>query len=204
MVLPSGVDKGSRLSAALKELGLARHHVVGIGDAENDHAFLRICELAAAVRNALPLVQQQADLVTAGRAGRGAVELVNQLIDDDLARFQGRLARHQLLLGHRSTGEDVFIPPYGASVLLIGPSGSGKSQMATALLERVVEHGYQACLIDPEGDYREFGKAVSVGDAEKAPSMDEVLRLLGKPSTHVVVNLLGVAVGDRPAFFSSL
>ena len=43
MVLPSGVNKATGLAAALKELGLSPHNVVGIGDAENDHAFLRAC-----------------------------------------------------------------------------------------------------------------------------------------------------------------
>ena len=40
MVLPTGVNKASGLRAALKELGLSPHNAVGIGDAENDEAFL--------------------------------------------------------------------------------------------------------------------------------------------------------------------
>ena len=40
MVLPSGVNKATGLAAALDELGLSPHNVVGVGDAENDHAFL--------------------------------------------------------------------------------------------------------------------------------------------------------------------
>ena len=44
MVLPAGVNKATGLSAALKELDLSPHEVVGIGDAENDHAFLSLCE----------------------------------------------------------------------------------------------------------------------------------------------------------------
>jgi hydroxymethylpyrimidine pyrophosphatase-like HAD family hydrolase len=204
MVLPPGVDKGSGLNAALGELGFSRHNVVGIGDAENDHAFLQLCELAVAVSNALPLVQKRADFVTRGAASRGAVELVDQLVENDLARFADKVPRHDILLGHREDGRAVMIPPYGTSILLAGPSGSGKSQSATALLERFVEHGYQTCLIDPEGDYEEFDRAVSVGDVDKAPNIDEVLRLLANASTHVTVNLLGVAVGDRPGFFSTI
>ena len=53
MVLPSGVNKGTGMEEALKELGLSRHNVIGIGDAENDHAFLSLCELSIAVDNAL-------------------------------------------------------------------------------------------------------------------------------------------------------
>ena len=40
MVLPSGVNKAIGLAAALRDLGLSPHNVVGVGDAENDHAFL--------------------------------------------------------------------------------------------------------------------------------------------------------------------
>ena len=54
MILPAGVNKGSGLSAALKDLQLSAHNVVGIGDAENDHAFLQLCECSVAVANALP------------------------------------------------------------------------------------------------------------------------------------------------------
>jgi HAD superfamily hydrolase (TIGR01484 family) len=52
MVLPPGVNKAAGLEAALKDLGLSRHNVVGVGDAENDQAFLQYCGCAAAVANA--------------------------------------------------------------------------------------------------------------------------------------------------------
>ena len=48
MVLPTGVNKATGLAAALDELGLSPHNVVGVGDAENDHAFLALCECRAA------------------------------------------------------------------------------------------------------------------------------------------------------------
>jgi len=44
MILPSGVNKGTGLLAALDELGLSPHNTLGFGDAENDHAFLGMCE----------------------------------------------------------------------------------------------------------------------------------------------------------------
>ena len=46
MVLPTGVNKALGLSAALAELGLSPHNAVGVGDAENDHAFLALCGCA--------------------------------------------------------------------------------------------------------------------------------------------------------------
>src|SRR5690242_2049980 len=99
MVLPSGVDKGSGLLTVLEEIGLSPHNVVGVGDAENDHAFLHRCEVAVAVQNALPLLKQRADFVTAGEASQGVVELVDELVATDLARLEGTLLRHHLLLG---------------------------------------------------------------------------------------------------------
>jgi HAD superfamily hydrolase (TIGR01484 family) len=53
MVLPSGVTKATGLAAALDDLGLSPHNIVGIGDAENDHAFLGMCECSAAVDDAV-------------------------------------------------------------------------------------------------------------------------------------------------------
>ena len=54
MGLPSGTNKSSGLLTALERLGISAHNVAGIGDAENDHSFLRLCEIAVAVGNALP------------------------------------------------------------------------------------------------------------------------------------------------------
>src|SRR5947209_3969356 len=65
MVLPAGVNKATGLSAALKEIELSPHNTVGVGDAENDHAFLSLCECSAAVSNALPMLKEKADINTA-------------------------------------------------------------------------------------------------------------------------------------------
>ena len=76
MGLPAGVTKCTGLAFALKELGLDAAATIGVGDAENDHAFLSYCGLSVAVANALPSIQAEADLVTRGRAGEGVVEIV--------------------------------------------------------------------------------------------------------------------------------
>src|SRR5205823_7782716 len=78
MVLPGGVNKASGLLAALKEMGLSAHNVVGVGDAENDHAFLSLCECSAAVANALPTVKETADITTRADHGAGVVELIDE------------------------------------------------------------------------------------------------------------------------------
>jgi hydroxymethylpyrimidine pyrophosphatase-like HAD family hydrolase len=87
MVLPSGVNKATGLRAALDELGISTHSVVGFGDAENDHAFLAICECSVAVGNALPALKERADIVTKAPHGAGVTEVIDQLLADDLAAF---------------------------------------------------------------------------------------------------------------------
>jgi hydroxymethylpyrimidine pyrophosphatase-like HAD family hydrolase len=49
MILPSGINKAVGLQGALDELQLSAHNTVGVGDAENDHAFLAMSECAVAV-----------------------------------------------------------------------------------------------------------------------------------------------------------
>ena len=43
-----------------------------------------------------------------------------------------------------------------------------------------------------------------LGDSQREPSVAEVLDVLAKPGQNVVVNLLGIAVERRPAFFHAL
>jgi hydroxymethylpyrimidine pyrophosphatase-like HAD family hydrolase len=204
MVLPAGVNKATGLAAALKELELSPHEAVGVGDAENDHAFLSLCECAAAVANALDSVKQHADLVTRGSHGSGVVELIDRLITTDLADLHGRIARHRLRLGTREDGAEFSVPPYGTNLLVAGPSGSGKSTAATSFLERLLEHRYQFCIIDPEGDYEGMEGAVTVGHPRHGPTVDEVLQLLKNDATNAAVNLVGLPLADRPPFFLAL
>lgn len=85
MVLPSGVNKATGLTALLREAGLSADDVVGVGDAENDHAFLECCGIGVAVANALPMLKERADLVTKGARGDGVAELIDMILANDLA-----------------------------------------------------------------------------------------------------------------------
>ena len=82
MALPADVTKATGLAATLAALGLAPERVVGVGDAENDQAFLRACGLAVAVANALPSVKEIAHLVTQAPRGAGVIELIDRLLSD--------------------------------------------------------------------------------------------------------------------------
>lgn len=196
MVLPSGVNKATGLAAALKELGLSAHNVVGIGDAENDHAFMRACGLSVAVANALPAVKDTADLVTKGERGDGVKELAGKLIkrDHDLG-----ISRRDGIRISADDDKDIQIWPTD-TLLIAGSSGVGKSTLATALSERFIEAGYQFCIVDPEGDYDGLDGAVAVGDGKTVPTAAQAVSLLDAIDTNVILNMLAVKVEDRPDF----
>jgi hypothetical protein len=80
MILPSGVNKATGLRAAAQRLGLELSQIAGVGDAENDHAFLSICGLSVAVANALPAIKEEVDFVTQRDHGDGVTELIEHLL----------------------------------------------------------------------------------------------------------------------------
>jgi HAD superfamily hydrolase (TIGR01484 family) len=204
MVLPSSVNKATGLAAALDEWSISPHNVVGVGDAENDHAFLELCECSAAVANALPAVKERVDLVTSRTHGAGVAEVIDKLIADDLSDLEPKLGRHAILLGHGEDGQEETVAPYGTNVLVSGTSGSGKSRLTTGLLERLAAAGFQFLIIDPEGDYSTLEGTLVLGRPQRAPLTEEVLKAIEPVRQSVVVNLLGIALEHRPAFFEQL
>jgi hydroxymethylpyrimidine pyrophosphatase-like HAD family hydrolase len=203
MVLPAGVNKASGLVEALDSLGLSAHNAVGIGDAQNDHAFLAQCQMSVAVANALPSLKEEADFVTPGDHGEGVRQLVEELLRDDMTSIAPRVRRHRIEIGTPEGGEPLAIAPQDSVMLIIGRSGSGKSTVAKALLERLVEQAYSFCVVDPEGDYEGLADAVTLGTQDHAITTDEAMQAIERRG-NVVLNLLGIALEDRPAFLASL
>jgi HAD superfamily hydrolase (TIGR01484 family) len=204
MILPAGMNKATGLRVALRELDLSEHNAAGIGDAENDHAFLSICECGVAVANALPALKERADIVTRGDHGAGVVELIDEMLANDLAERESKLVRHHVLLGKRPDGVAVRLSPYGMNALVVGTSGGGKSTVAVGLIERLRANGYSYCVIDPEGDYDSLEDTVVLGSPDHAPTLDECTQLISRLETNAVVNLLGLKLNDRPRFFLGL
>jgi hydroxymethylpyrimidine pyrophosphatase-like HAD family hydrolase/energy-coupling factor transporter ATP-binding protein EcfA2 len=204
MILPSGINKGTGVKAALDELGLSTHNTVGVGDAENDHAFLGICECSVAVGNALPVLKERADVVTQKTHGAGVEEIIEQLLTDDLRSLQPRLKRHDILLGHKENGEEFCLGPYGTRVAVTGPSGGGKSTVVTAIVERLIQKQYQVCVVDPEGDYDDVAQFVTLGASDRIPGISEILEVLKNAGSSISINLLGVPLADRPSYFVGL
>jgi len=90
MILPSGVNKATGLTALTKAAGIPCDEVVGVGDAENDHAFLEVCGIGVAVANALPMLKERANFVTNGERGDGVAELIDRIVKTDLAEISPR------------------------------------------------------------------------------------------------------------------
>lgn len=202
MVLPADVNKASGLMKALRRLQLSAHNVVGIGDAENDQAFLSACGCAVAVDNALPTVKAKAAFVVADH-GAGVIELVRALTDNDLSSYRATVPRAQPILGELPRGGSLKITPF-ETLLVTGSSGSGKSTVVTALLEQLRELHYQFCVVDPEGDYGNVREAVVIGNAKQVPDPREAIELLAKPEANLVINLLGIEPSERPRFLAKL
>src|SRR5262245_14454618 len=204
MVLPPGVNKATGLAAALDELQLSPHEVVGIGDSENDHALFQASELAVAVASAVPTLREAADWVTAQSNGAGTSEALRALVADDMANQAKRITRRRITLGSNRTGDPVTMLPVGENLLIAGTSGSGKSTLARAILEQLIDQGYQTCVIDPEGDYSSMEKMIVFGNSQRGPTVAEVVAALENPGEQVIVNLVGLPLEDRPVFFLEL
>lgn len=109
--------------------------------------------------------------------------------------------QRRVALGQGADGDELSTAAIGENLLVAGASGSGKSSLAKNILASLCQWKYQFCIVDPEGDYEDLPEAVTVGDGQSPPSLDEISELLDQPEQNVVVNLLAVAIDQRPEFF---
>lgn len=202
MVLPSGVSKESGLRAALRRLGISAHNTIGIGDGENDHAFLAHLGFSVAVANAVPALAAAADLVTAAPAGAGLVELVDGPLSADRGALQRRRTLPVVTLGLMGDDSPLTYPSLGPNLLVTGKSQSGKSTLTGVLVEQLVRAEYVLCLIDPEGDYRTLAEhegivvvASEAGSEEQRAA--EVEQLLKHRSTSVAIDLCALTKEEK-------
>lgn len=200
MVLPSGVNKATGLAAALAELGLSSHNVVGVGDAENDHALLQACGCSAAVSNALPALKQAVDLRLQADHGAGVSELINLMLEKDASLASPR--KHGIPIGLDAAGRPVLIEPYDGNLLITGGSCSGKSTLITRLTEELADRKFEFCIIDPEGDYIGLANAVCVGNRDNAPDVPQALEILRKTAINLVINTQALELSERQRSFA--
>jgi hydroxymethylpyrimidine pyrophosphatase-like HAD family hydrolase len=203
MILPTGVNKATGLRAGLKKLGLSYHNTVAVGDAENDEAFLKLCEASAAVNNALDVVKKQVDIVTQGTHGAGVSELIDRLLDTDLKELRHRPGRG-ILMGTDLAGNEIRVPVYGTRVLVTGESAGGKSRFAATILEQLMAQRYQTCVIDPEGDYQKLKEPIVLGTIEQTPAASEVVQVLEDPTKSCVVSLFATPLAEQPPVFAKI
>ncbi len=201
MVLPSSVNKATGLAAALKDLGLSAHNTVAIGDAENDHAFLKACECGVAVANALPALKQVADWVAPSRHGQGVCSLIEQLLSDDLSSITAGIDRHRLKVGKKTDGSDALLRSIGETLLISGPAKSGKSVLAASIVSQLTAAKYQSVTIDIAGTYSRTDPAVALGSSQRLPLLEEVMEVLRHPDRHAIVNLCSLAPDHRQRYF---
>lgn len=203
MLLPSGINKASGLQKALHELGFSPLNTVAVGDAENDAAMMRTCSVAAAVDNALSSVKALADIVLSKPRGEGVEQLIDMLLDDDLAEMRQR-PNHRLAIGSTLDGHPFSIPSYGDSLLVTGGPGGGKSKFALSVIESLTERGEQCCVIDPEGDFQGLPSSIALGTADRAPDVEEVIGVLEQPDDHCIVSFFSIDKQERPEYFNRL
>ena len=139
MVLSDGINKATGLTAALKQLELSPHNIAAIGDGENDHAMLTYSEYAVAVENAVPMLKETADRTTVGDHGHGVIELINELVENDLAVADRSVARHRIALGTQENGGDITFHPARQNLLLAGTVvlGSNLRETVSLLVSKV-------------------------------------------------------------------
>jgi hypothetical protein len=199
MVLPQGVSKATGLQAALTMLRLSPRNAVAIGDAENDHALLRLAEVGVAVEWGSAALRAAADVTLPGTGPPAVAEYVRALASDGRLPVPPR-ARRRLALGYTEDGAEFSLAVRGRNVLIAGDARSGKSWLAGLLAEQLILHGYSLCVLDPEGDYRSLEDLPGVtvlGGEDPPPAPRELLRALRYPDRSVVIDLSHLAQDDK-------
>lgn len=204
MVLPAGVTKGTGLIEGLGDLGISRHSTVAVGDAENDHHMIDVCEIGVAVGNAVPALKRHADVVLDQPDGDG----VARFLDGPVLHGERRVHpwRWQVELGVTAENRPVMIPASQVNVLITGGSRSGKSYTAGLITERLVAMDYSVLVFDLEGDHTDLGRLrgmLTVGTVDRLPAPAALPALLGHRFGSVVVDLARLGAKERRAYMSA-
>ena len=205
MVLPNGVTKGTGLMQALGNLGISRHSTLAVGDAENDHHLLEVCELGVAVGNAVEALKRRADVVLDAPDGAGVAELLRgPLVSGERWVAPSNSA---LTLGHDDRGNEVQLPASQLNVLLVGASCSGKSYLIGSLVEQLVRLDYSVLVLDREGDHRSLAERrgiLGVGGREPLPPPTQLADLLRHRFGSVVVDLSTLGEQAQRAYVEAI
>jgi hydroxymethylpyrimidine pyrophosphatase-like HAD family hydrolase len=199
MVLPHAVSKATGLMQALQIMRLSPRNAVAIGDAENDHELLRVCELGVAVAWGSSALKASADAVLPGSGPLAVADYVLELAKHGSIPH-GLRTRRKLLVGHTDAGAPLALSVRGRNLLVAGDPKSGKSWVTGLLCEQLILHGYSLCILDPEGDYTSLEALPGVvvfGGADPLPRPRDLLRSLRHADVSVVIDLSHAAHGEK-------
>jgi len=206
MILPPGINKSIGLREALTILRRSVHNAVAIGDAENDHDLLSVCEIGVAAGWGSPALQRAADIVLAG-SGPAAVAPFIRNMANEIRLPPDSIGQHRLLLGTEGNGHLLALAVRGRNLLVVGDPRSGKSWVTGLACEQLILQGYSVCVIDPEGDYRTLETLPGVvvfGGEDPPPDLPDLARVLRHPDMSAVIDLSHVAHAEKIDYVRSL
>ncbi|QDT34767.1 HAD family hydrolase [Thalassoglobus polymorphus] len=190
MLLPASISKSSGLRHLLDTLGVSLHNAVGIGDAENDHELLAVCEHGVAVSWGSSRLKEAADDVIVGDGPDAVADYLEQICVD--IRIPAESSSHRKVVLEEVEGQPPFeIQIRSRNILVAGDSFSGKSWLAGMLVEQQILQGYTVHVFDPEGDYSSLAllpNTVVLGGGRMLPHGDD-LKMLLQQGINVVLNL---------------
>jgi hydroxymethylpyrimidine pyrophosphatase-like HAD family hydrolase len=204
MILPQSVNKASGLQEALSTLRLSPHNAIAIGDAENDHAMLAMCEVGVAVPWSSEALKTAADVVLDGTYPETISTYIREVTSS--LRLPQKRKIHQLLLGSNKDGKPLSIAVRGRNILIAGDSGSGKSWITGLICEQLILQRYSVCVIDVEGEYSslETLPGVVVLGKENPPQFRDIEKIFRYPEASIVVELLKMSPDERFEYVLSL
>lgn len=205
MLLPADVTKGSGVCTALEDLELSTHNAIAIGDAENDLSFFSVCELAVAVRNAVPALKEHADLVLPGDNGTAVAGFLEEKVLTP--GFRKPSERRRIELGRYRDDSLASVAASQINLLVTGRSISGKSYATGLVAERLIKAGYSVCLLDPEGDHATLGNldtARRLGGAQPLPQIADYEELLQPTAASLIVDLSLLPVVEQNDYTARL
>ncbi len=199
MLLPASISKSYGLRELLNILGQSVHNTVGIGDAENDHELLSICEYGVAVEWGSRLLQEHADHIIPGQGPEAVGDYIKQISSQVRLPIGNRGGRRRIVL-EATEGHAAFsIAIRGRNILVAGDTQSGKSWLAGLMVEQMIVKGYSVYVFDPEGDYtslRSLPNTVVLGGGNMLPHDGDLTMLLHQ-GLSVVLNLAHLSQEEK-------